>query len=129
MEIVCGKPEFAREDSHTLVNPTAVIEVLSPSTEKHDTGWKLRQYKDAPSIQEIAVVSQDEPRFQLFQRSEAGWIHTEASALDQTIRLQTGDVALLLADVYRNVELPPQVEPEIAPDLPPRTRDPGDRTS
>jgi Uma2 family endonuclease len=110
--ILCGKPEFAREDSHTLVNPTAVIEILSPSTERYDTGKKFRWYQETPSVQEIAFVSQDEPRFQVYRRAVSGWMYAEAAALDQSIHLHTGEVTLLLSDVYRNVEFPPPEAPK-----------------
>ena len=36
--IVCGPEEFDPLDKDTLVNPTAVVEVLSPSTERYDQG-------------------------------------------------------------------------------------------
>ena|SRR5688572_8354279 len=104
--IVCGKPEFAPEDFDTLINPTAVIEVLSDSTERYDTGVKFRWYQQTPSIQEIAFVSQDEPRFRVFRRGESEWTYAEAASLEQTIHLRTGDVTLSLADVYRDVEFP-----------------------
>ena len=102
--IVCGTPEFADEDRDTLINPTAVIEVLSPSTFSYDTGRKFRWYQETPSIQEICFVNQDEPRIQIYRRSSAGWLYEETAALEQTIRLQTGGVGLPLAEVYLNVE-------------------------
>lgn len=104
--IVCGKPEFAPDEFDNLMNPTAVIEVLSPSTEKYDTGKKFRWYQETPSIQEIAFVSQDEPRFRVFSRSSPKWEYEEAVALDGVISLRSGNVTLKLSDVYRNVEFP-----------------------
>ena len=39
--IVCGEPELLDEHFDTLLNPSVIIEVLSPSTEKHDRGFKI----------------------------------------------------------------------------------------
>ena len=43
--ILCGPGEFDPNDAETLVNPTAIIEILSPSTEKYDRGLKFRNYQ------------------------------------------------------------------------------------
>lgn len=40
--IVCDKPEFEDDVFDTLLNPTALIEVLSDSTEKYDRGTKFK---------------------------------------------------------------------------------------
>jgi Uma2 family endonuclease len=104
--IVCGKREYAPEDRDALVNPSVVLEVLSPSTTRYDTGRKFRWYQETPSIQEICFVDQDEPRIRVYRRSQAGWLYDEAPGLDQSIRLQTGGVTLPLVEVYRNVEFP-----------------------
>jgi Uma2 family endonuclease len=104
--IVCDAREFAPEDRDALVNPNAVIEILSPSTAHYDTGKKFRWYQETPSIQEIVFVAQKEPRIQVFRRDGSGWKYDEAAALDKTIQLETGGVMLPLVEVYRNVEFP-----------------------
>lgn len=102
--IVCGKQEFAKENADTLINPTVVIEVLSPSTADYDTGKKFRWYQQTASIQEIVFVAQKEPRIQVFRRDGSSWKYDEAAALDKTIQIETGGVMLALGEVYRNVE-------------------------
>jgi Putative restriction endonuclease len=41
--VVCGEPRFEDEERDTLLNPTLLIEVLSPSTESYDRGKKFEQ--------------------------------------------------------------------------------------
>lgn len=51
--IVCEEPQFEDKVFNTLLNPRALIEVLSDSTEKYDRGAKFghyRQVADAPGI-------------------------------------------------------------------------------
>jgi Uma2 family endonuclease len=36
--LVCGKPEYDEKHPDVLLNPSVIIEVLSPSTEKYDRG-------------------------------------------------------------------------------------------
>src|SRR5580658_9148210 len=38
--LVCGKPEFLDDIRDTLINPSLIVEVLSPSTEAYDRGKK-----------------------------------------------------------------------------------------
>lgn len=59
--VVCGDPSF--ETGHrppTLLNPTAVVEVLSESTLSHDLGAKLRHYRRHATIDEIVFVHADQ---------------------------------------------------------------------
>src|SRR6202165_5139636 len=36
--VICGDPRFADDRRDTLLNPTLILEVLSPSTEAYDRG-------------------------------------------------------------------------------------------
>src|SRR5690349_16896757 len=42
--VVCGQPQFEDEAVDTLLNPTLIVEVLSPSTEMHDRTTKFADY-------------------------------------------------------------------------------------
>ena len=56
--IYCGEPEFD-DDADTLLNPVAIVEVLSESTEKYDRGIKSSHYRRVPSLLEYVLVAQD----------------------------------------------------------------------
>jgi Uma2 family endonuclease len=43
--VVCGEPRFEDADHDVLLNPTLLVEVLSPSTESYDRGKKLEHYR------------------------------------------------------------------------------------
>ena len=43
--VICGEPQFADGGFDTLLNPTVIIEVLSPSTEAWDRGGKFEKYR------------------------------------------------------------------------------------
>lgn len=46
--VVCGEPQFADEHFDTLLNPTVIVEILSPSTEGDDRGEKFQHYREIP---------------------------------------------------------------------------------
>ncbi|MGH9379950.1 MAG: Uma2 family endonuclease [Thermoanaerobaculia bacterium] len=45
--VVCGEQKADPDDpkGNTLINPSLIVEVLSPSTEDYDRGEKLAHYK------------------------------------------------------------------------------------
>lgn len=109
--IVCGSPEFDPEDEHhtTILNPRAVIEVVSPSTEGYDRGEKFRRYRDMDSLREYVLISPSEPRAETFFRQDDGaWLFNAFSGADGSARLQSVEVDLPLADLYAGIEFPAQ---------------------
>jgi Uma2 family endonuclease len=104
--VVCGKPEFEDEHHDTLLNPTVIIEVFSPSTENYDRGAKFVQYRKLDALREYLLVAQDTPFIEHYARQEATrfWMLSEASGLEATVELSAIACRLELAEVYAKVE-------------------------
>lgn len=102
--IVCGKMEFSAIDPHTLVNPNAIIEILSPSTERYDRGTKFRNYQQIPTLTEYILVAQDEPVCERFVRQGDGsWALVSFVGLESELAFTSVPVRIPLADVYAGV--------------------------
>jgi len=101
--VVCGTPQF--EDAHvdTLINPTLLIEVLSPSTEAYDRGGKFAHYRKIPTLREYLLVAQDQPSIERYLRQGDVWILTEAVGLEADVPLESIDCVLSLREVYDKV--------------------------
>lgn len=105
--LVCGKAEYDPLDRDTLLNPAAIVEVLSPSTEKYDRGAKFRQFQQVPSVQEYILVSQEEPLCERFVRQADGsWNLTTVAGLDGELAFTTVPARIPLADIYNGVTFP-----------------------
>ena len=106
--VVCGEPQFEDAELDTLLNPTLLVEVLSPSTEGYDRGKKFAQYRALESFREYVLVSQEEVRVEIFTRQEDGhWLLSqEAARLDEALLLASIGCELRLADVYDRVIAP-----------------------
>src|SRR5438094_8853924 len=50
--VVCGERQFADGRRDVLLNPTLIVEVLSPTTEAYDRGEKAAAYRRRESLQE-----------------------------------------------------------------------------
>ncbi|MFK7818236.1 MAG: Uma2 family endonuclease [Planctomycetaceae bacterium] len=106
--VVCGKMEFEDDTFDTLLNPQVVIEVLSDSTEAYDRGKKFALFRELDSLRSYVLISQKEPRVEVFTRHESGdWMMRDAVGMDATIELSAIDVSLRLQDVFKRVEFPP----------------------
>lgn len=105
--VVCGPPELEDDHGDTLLNPTLLVEVLSPSTEAFDRGGKFANYRKIASLREYLLVSTHEPRIEHYVRQGEAWLLTETEGLDATLVLETIGCALALGEVYGKVPFPP----------------------
>lgn len=105
ISVVCGKAQLEPDAPlDTLLNPTLIVEVLSPSTEKYDRGKKFDLYRTLPSLQEYLLIAQDEYRIERYLRqSDGNWVFTAGVGIDASIELPSISAALKLVDVYRQV--------------------------
>ncbi|MCZ2095631.1 MAG: Uma2 family endonuclease [Anaerolineae bacterium] len=88
----------------TLLNPTLIVEVLSPSTESYDRGRKFQHYRALESLQEYVLIAQDSPHIERYLRQPSGeWLLADATGLDARIELSSIGCTLALADVYEKV--------------------------
>ncbi len=102
--IFCGDPAYDEEDPYTLLNPVAIIEVLSPSTEKYDRGAKFRNYQQIPSLTEYILVAQDEAVCERFVRSADGsWAFVSFVGLAAEMDFTSVRAKIPLADIYNGV--------------------------
>ncbi len=116
--IVCGRPQLAEGQFDTLLNPTILVEVLSPSTEAYDRGRKFRHYRTLDTLQEYLLIAQDTPLVEHFVRQEDGtWRFAAASGLEASLHLPTIDCTLALADVYSLVEWDEAAPEDMSPIL------------
>jgi Uma2 family endonuclease len=102
--VICGQARFADDQKDTLLNPALIVEVLSKSTEAHDRGFKFAQYRSLEPLREYMLVSQTEPRVELYRRQSASeWVLSETVGLEGACRLATIEGALSMSDIYANV--------------------------
>jgi Uma2 family endonuclease len=109
--VVCDDPKLEkRQGLETLLNPTMLIEVTSPSTERNDRGGKYQLYQDIDSLQDYLIVAQDQPRVDHFTRQADGWFSKKVVA-GEVVKLLKLGIELPLDEIYQQVVFPK------APDL------------
>jgi Uma2 family endonuclease len=102
--VVCGEPKFEDDYIDTLLNPTLLIEVLSPSTERYDRIAKSSYYRTLDSLAEHLLVAQDVVRLEQYVKQPDGtWLQVECTSLDGVLELPSIGCSLALRDVYDKV--------------------------
>jgi Uma2 family endonuclease len=102
VSVVCGEPRFTDRDN--LINPTLLVEVLSPSTADFDLGGKFARYRRIESLHDYLVVAQDLVHLIHFQRQDANhWLMTEITDPEAVIELPSIGCTLAVAEVYDKV--------------------------
>jgi Uma2 family endonuclease len=105
ISVVCGERQFLDGQMDTLLNPTLIAEVLSPSTEAYDRGRKFEQYRSMESLAGYLLISSQRVSAELFVRQPDGrWLLTAASSLEDTLEMPAVGCSISLADVYEKVE-------------------------
>ncbi len=66
---VCGPPQFLDDERDTLLNPTLIAEVPSPSTEAYDRGRKFEHYRSLESLAEYLLVGSQRVSAELYTAS------------------------------------------------------------
>src|SRR5680860_98430 len=102
--IVCGKEEYLDDEFDTLLNPTVLIEVLSPSTERYDRGEKFKLYRSIPSLENYVMISSTEAVSEVFTWMENNeWKLNLAKHKDDSIHISAINNDLALKDIYEQV--------------------------
>ena len=103
--VFCGEPHAEDNRSDTLLNPTVIVEVLSPSTEARDRGEKFWHYQQLASLQEYVLVSQDRVCVERYFREGADWLRTEFREFEDVMLLASIECELCLRDIYSSVDI------------------------
>lgn len=91
-----------QDDARYITNPTLIIEVLSPSTEKRDRSAKFKAYKALSSLQEYVLIGSQYKAIEVYRREGAFWKQSIYHAGD-TVELVSLDVRFPFEEVYHHV--------------------------
>lgn len=102
---LCGEPKYGDDTQDVLLNPSVIVEVLSPSTEAYNRGRKFEHYQTIESLSEYLLVASDRMHADLFTRGADGlWVLRSTGNPSDVLDLPSIGCRLLLADIYRKVK-------------------------
>jgi Uma2 family endonuclease len=102
--VVCDEPKFVDNEFDTLLNPSIIIEILSPSTANYDRGAKFNLYREIESLNEYILIDSANTHIVSYLKNlDSTWTLFEYKDLAAILKVQTIDLELPLADVYAGV--------------------------
>jgi len=112
---LCGVAEVDEETPPCLLNPTLIVEVLSPFTAGVDRIEKQEEYLAIASVTDYLIVASDRVRVIHYSRNGNGtWLLTLDLKIGDTLTISALDVVIPVTDLYRKVTF---AEVETTPQL------------
>jgi Uma2 family endonuclease len=103
---VCGKIVTLNNDNWNVLNPTLIIEVLSPSTKNYDRGEKFKLYRDIPTLKEYILVDSESIHIEVFRLNENNhWELEEYNDLEELLHVKAINESILLSEIYKGVKI------------------------
>ena len=103
--IVCGEPELIDDHFDTILNPSVIIEVLSPSTEEHDKGFKFFYYMQIPSLKEYIMINSTGINIHISQKqNDTSWKFEEITDPASSLFINTIEQNIPVDDIYYEVK-------------------------
>ncbi len=91
---------------HDLADPILIVEVLSPTTERHDQNVKLPDYRRLPSVQEIVLIDSRSMVCHVHRRQPDGrWLTDILQQPEERLVLDSCAFDQPLSALYANVAL------------------------
>lgn len=103
--VACDEANLMPDESAaTLLNPTVIVEVLSPSTAQYDRTTKFDQYQQILSLRDYVLIYQAQPQIDIYSRgADDTWLLTRVQGLENTITIPSLKQTLPLSAIYNRV--------------------------
>lgn len=99
-----------RMDAQAMRSPRLIVEVLSPSTEVVDRGYKFQWYQTLSSLQEYVLISSRYQFIEIFRRQPDDLWSYQAYRPAQIVKLECLGIELTFAEIYESVPVPAKPE-------------------
>jgi Uma2 family endonuclease len=106
ISIFCNGIETLNNDEMNAVNPSVIIEVLSPGTRDYNRGLKFKLFRDIPSLKEYILIESESVNVEVFSINQKGlWELREYKSIDETLLIQTIHMELPVHVLYEGTKL------------------------
>ncbi|MCW3117704.1 MAG: hypothetical protein JWM28_1786 [Chitinophagaceae bacterium] len=106
ISIICGEINTLENDEWNILNPSVIIEVLSPSTKNYDRGEKFKLYRDIPSLKEYILADSENIVVEAFRVNERShWELEEYKQITDSLFIKTIQFSISLEEIYEGTKL------------------------
>ena len=105
--VSCPPQRFDADEPNALLNPSLIVEVLSPSTQSYDRAEKWEHYRQIPELRDYLLVSSERVRVEHLSRNEQNqWILQTAIERNDTLNVPHLGLEIPLDEIYEGIEVP-----------------------
>jgi Uma2 family endonuclease len=106
ISIICGEVMTLNNDDYNVLNPTAIVEVLSKSTKNYDRGEKFKLYRDIPTLKEYVLVDSETIHIEVFRLNENNhWELEEYDSIENFLSIKAIDEKIAISEIYEGVNI------------------------
>ena len=106
ISIVYGEVVTLDNDNWNIINPTVIIEILSPSTKNYDRGEKFRLYRDIPTMKEYILVDSESVHIEVFRLNTLHrWELEEYNSTDGQLHIKAINEIIPFTEIYDGVKI------------------------
>ena len=104
ISIVCGLVKTLNNDNWNILNPTVIIEVLSPSTKNYDRGEKFMLYRGIPTLKEYILVDSERIHIEAFRLNKnERWELEEYNDTETDLPVHAISESICISEIYDDV--------------------------
>jgi Uma2 family endonuclease len=106
VSIICNEPITFENDGISVLNPSIIFEVLSPSTKDYDRKGKFLLYRNIKDLKTYILVESDAIKVEVYHINKHDlWEMKEYSDINEYLRLPSIPVNLTLKEIYKKTKL------------------------
>jgi Uma2 family endonuclease len=106
ISVYCDELANTTEDEDSVINPTVIIEILSPSTENYDRGDKFKLCRDIPTLKEYILVDTKSVCIEAFRINDRiHWELEEYRDLNGELNMPSIGTVIPIASIYHRTKL------------------------
>jgi len=104
ISIYCNDLSKSDVDDESFIEPTVIIEILSPSTKDYDRGHKFDLYKEIPTLKEYILIDSESVLVESFHLDEKqNWELFKYLQMEDSLKIISIGFEVALSDIYNRV--------------------------
>jgi Uma2 family endonuclease len=105
--VICGDLIPSAKDHNSIIQPTVVIEILSPSTKSYDRGDKFRLYREIPTLRDYVLIDSQSISVEAYHLNKSRhWELEEFKTTESSLTLYSLNITMPLTEIYEGTKLP-----------------------
>lgn len=102
--IICSNLQFSDKIKDTVINPSVIFGILSPSTEDYDTGRKFYFYSQIETLQQYVLIDSQSMLVRSVKRqSDGAWRFQELEKINNKLWIEPIALGLQLKGIYEGI--------------------------